>query len=51
MVSGVEIVREGYFGTQYNAHYALTYMALFCVGLTILALGSERIISRQVIPE
>lgn len=51
MVSGVEIVREGYFGTQYNAHYDLPYMALFCVVLTILALGTERIVSRQVIPE
>lgn len=51
MVSGVEIVREGYFGRQYNAHYDLSYMALFCIALTVCALGTERIISRQVIPE
>jgi ABC-type polysaccharide/polyol phosphate export permease len=51
MVHGVEMLREGYFGSMVHAHYDLTYMAMCCLVLTLLGLAQERIVSRQVIPE
>jgi ABC-type polysaccharide/polyol phosphate export permease len=51
MVHGVEYIREGYFGTQVVTHYDLSYMALVCTGLTLLALAQTRKISRTVVPE
>ena len=51
MVHGVEILREGYFGSMVHAHYDLAYMAACCLVLTLLGLAQERIVSRQVIPE
>jgi ABC-type polysaccharide/polyol phosphate export permease len=51
MVHGVEILREGYFGSVVRAHYDLTYMVLCCSILTLLGLAKLRIISRQVMPE
>ena len=51
MVHGVELLREGYFGTTFKAHYSMAYMAAFCVGLTILGLAKTRQISRTVMPE
>jgi ABC-type polysaccharide/polyol phosphate export permease len=51
MVHGVEYVREGYFGSQINAHYDLAYMALINVLLTLLGLARVRDLSRTVVPE
>ncbi len=51
MVHGVEILREGYFGSQVHSHYNFTYMASVCLGLTVLALSQERYISKRVTPE
>lgn len=51
MVHGVEIVRDGFFGSLYRAHYDIGYMALFCVLLTLAALVQLRIISKDVVPE
>jgi ABC-type polysaccharide/polyol phosphate export permease len=51
MVHGVELVREGYFGSAFHAHYDVTYMAACCIALTIAALAQTRIITRKVIPE
>jgi ABC-type polysaccharide/polyol phosphate export permease len=51
MVHGVEILREGYFGSTFKAHYDIAYMALVCSGLTLLALANTRKISRSVTPE
>lgn len=51
MVSGVEMVREGFFGSVYKAHYDVEYLTLFCVALTLLALAQVRIVARQVVPE
>lgn len=51
MVHGVELVREGYFGSAFKAHYDLGYMASICTILTALGLAQTRIISRKVIPE
>ncbi len=51
MVHGVELLREGYFGGAFKAHYSVTYMALWCTGLTLLGLAKTRDISRTVTPE
>jgi ABC-type polysaccharide/polyol phosphate export permease len=51
MVHGVEMLREGYFGTHVRAHYDLSYMTLCCLSLTVLGLAQLRIISRKIMPE
>jgi ABC-type polysaccharide/polyol phosphate export permease len=51
MVHGVELLREGYFGATFHAHYDMAYMALWCVGLTLLGLARTREIGRTVTPE
>ena len=51
MVHGVEYVREGYFGSQINAHYDLQYMALCNTVLLLLGMAQLRKISRTIIPE
>lgn len=51
MVHGVELLREGYFGSTYRAHYDIAYMALVCMVLTLLGLAKTRQISRTVMPE
>jgi ABC-type polysaccharide/polyol phosphate export permease len=51
MVHGVEYLREGYFGTQFVAHYDLGYMALINIILTALGLAQTMKLSRVVVPE
>lgn len=51
MVHGVELLREGYFGSKFNAHYDVGYMAICCAVLTLLGLAKLRAISRTVMPE
>jgi ABC-type polysaccharide/polyol phosphate export permease len=51
MVHGVEILREGYFGSLVRSHYNIPYMASVCLLLTVLALSQERYISKRVTPE
>lgn len=51
MVNGVEIVREGYFGSQVHAHYDFPYLLGCCVLLTVLALAQVSIINREVTPQ
>ncbi|MBC7621274.1 MAG: ABC transporter permease [Candidatus Saccharibacteria bacterium] len=51
MVHGVELLREGYFGSTVHAHYDIPYMASICLVLTVLGLAQERYISRRVAPE
>jgi ABC-type polysaccharide/polyol phosphate export permease len=38
MVHGVEMVREGYFGSSVRTHYDLGYMAMCCLVLTLIGL-------------
>jgi ABC-2 type transport system permease protein/capsular polysaccharide transport system permease protein len=47
MVHGVELVRDGFFGSAFNARYDMVYMASFCAGLTVLGLAQVRDISRK----
>lgn len=51
MVHGVEILREGYFGSAVRAHYDISYMATICLCLTALALAQERVVSKRITPE
>jgi hypothetical protein len=51
MVHGVELLREGYFGSTFRAHYDIGYTALVCTVLTLLGLAKTRQISRTVMPE
>lgn len=51
MVHGVELLREGFFGSQFRAHYDLGYMALCCTALTLIGLALTRQVSREVVPE
>lgn len=51
MVHGVEVLRDGYFGTAVRTHHDVPYMALCCLVLTLCGLAQERVVSKQVIPE
>lgn len=51
MVHGVELLRDGYFGSTIRTHYDLGYMLMWCLSLTALGLAQERIVSKQVTPE
>lgn len=51
MVHGVEILREGYFGSMIRAHYDISYMATICLCLTFAGLAQEREVSRKFVPE
>jgi capsular polysaccharide transport system permease protein len=51
MVHGVELLREGYFGSAVHAHYDIAYMAFICLCLNLLGLAMLREVGRRVIPE
>lgn len=51
MVHGVEILREGFFGSAVNAQYDITYMALICLILTLVGLLLTSEVGRRVAPE
>jgi len=51
MVHGLEILREGYFGSVVKAHYDLAYMSFCCLCLTFLGLALVRETGRRVEPE
>lgn len=51
MINGVELLREGYFGSLFEARYDIGYMAIFCLTLTLLGAAQLRRIGRRVAPE
>lgn len=51
MVHGVELLREGYFGSRIVAHYDIAYMASVNTVLTAFGLAQVRKVSRTVVPE
>lgn len=51
IVHGVEMVRDGFFGSQARAVYDLTYLVPFNLVLTTAALITLRYIARRVVPE
>ncbi len=50
MVHGVEIVREGYFGSAFHPHYDVTYLVCSCLALSLLAMLEVRVATRNVVP-
>lgn len=51
MVHGVELLREGYFGSAVHAHYDIAYTAIFCLCLSAIGLSLAREAGRRVEPE
>lgn len=48
MVSGVELLREGYYGSTVRSHYDIPYVVSVCMGLTILGMALMRDADRRV---
>lgn len=51
MVNGVELLREGYFGSAVHAHYNILYTTVFCLCLSFIGLSLAREAGRRVEPE
>lgn len=51
MVHGVEILREGYFGSSIHAHYDISYISVVCLCMTLLGLLLTNKVSHWVTPE
>lgn len=51
MVHGMELMREGYFGSSIHAHYDIGYLAAVCLVLTFLGLSQARRVSKFIVPE
>ncbi len=51
IVHGVEMVREGFFGSKAQAVYDLTYLIPFNLILSVVSLIILRYVSRRVVPE
>lgn len=51
MVHGVEMLREGWFGSLVRAHYSFVYLFVANLLLTLLALAVTRDAGRRVMPE
>jgi ABC-2 type transport system permease protein/capsular polysaccharide transport system permease protein len=51
MVHGVEMVREGYFGSHVHAHYDLGYVIPFCLIVSVMAMIEVRKLANRVVPE
>ena len=48
MVHGTEMLRDGFFGHVVHTHYDVRYLALICLGLTLVGLVLVRGASRRV---
>jgi len=48
MVHGVEMLRGGYFGPGVRVHYDVSYLASFCLLLSLLGLGLTRTIPAEM---
>lgn len=51
LVHGVELIREGFFGSKIVAHYDMGYLTAINIGLSLFALALTRRVSRKVVPE
>jgi ABC-type polysaccharide/polyol phosphate export permease len=45
------MVRDGYFGSRFVAHYDVAYFLTCNMILTLVALALERAVSRDFVPE
>lgn len=48
MVNGIELMREGYFGSYAKAHYDIPYMAACSLIMTLIALLQLRLTARSI---
>ena len=48
MVHGIELVRDGYFGRLFNAHYDIFYLTFWNLFLTLLGLAMLRQVGRNI---
>lgn len=48
MVHGIELVRDGYFGRLFTAHYDIAYLTFWCLLLTLLGLALLRQAGRNI---
>lgn len=51
MVHGLELLRDGYFGSGFTAHYDLLYMSICCLCLMLLGLLLVNYSGRRIEPE
>lgn len=51
MINAVEMIRDGYFGSKFVAHYDVAYLLTFSALLMLVALAQMRKVSRMVVPE
>jgi ABC-type polysaccharide/polyol phosphate export permease len=51
MVHGVELLREGYYGSAFHARYDVAYMAMVTGLISLFGLVKLREVSRSVVPE
>jgi ABC-type polysaccharide/polyol phosphate export permease len=51
MVHGVELLREGYFGSAVHARYDLGYLITICLCMSLCGLALLREAGRRVVPE
>jgi capsular polysaccharide transport system permease protein len=49
MVHATEMVRDGYFGSKFTAHYSISYFALCSLALSFFGLVLERRLSREIV--
>jgi ABC-2 type transport system permease protein/capsular polysaccharide transport system permease protein len=50
MVHAVEIIREGFFGSAFKAHYDIWYLVAWNATLTLIGLSNTLYLSRRVTP-
>jgi ABC-2 type transport system permease protein/capsular polysaccharide transport system permease protein len=50
MVHGIELLREGYFGTKVNSIYDIQYMVIVTLVMTLSGLLLLKIVSNRVVP-
>lgn len=51
MIHAVEMIRDGYFGSEFFAHYNVSYFLVFNAVLMLIALAQMQKVSRTVVPE
>jgi ABC-type polysaccharide/polyol phosphate export permease len=51
MVHCGEMIRDGYFGSKFTAHYDVGYIVAVIIGMLLMALAFERKVSREYVVE
>lgn len=51
MVNCTELIRDGFFGSQFDAKYDVGYVLMWNLALSVIGLTFTRVVSRKVIPQ